>query len=79
MYETQPRQCRLTHTVYQYRVKKETPSGSQSRRSLYRSDKVRTCGLHVPNVARYQLRYTPEFTKYALFRYEKFILFDRHK
>ena len=24
-----------------------------------RGDKTRTCGLYVPNVARYQLRYTP--------------------
>lgn len=29
-----------------------------------RSDRSRTCGIHIPNVARYQLRYTP---KYAIF------------
>ena len=26
-----------------------------------RSDRVRTCGLNIPNVARYQLRHTPKF------------------
>ena len=25
-----------------------------------RSDRVRTCGLNIPNVARYQLRHTPK-------------------
>lgn len=25
-----------------------------------RSDRIRTCGLNIPNVARYQLRYTPK-------------------
>ena len=27
--------------------------------SYGRSDRIRTCGLNIPNVARYQLRYTP--------------------
>ncbi len=27
-----------------------------------RSDRIRTCGINVPNVARYQLRHTPVFT-----------------
>lgn len=26
-----------------------------------RSDRVRTCGLNIPNVARYQLRHTPKY------------------
>ena len=29
-----------------------------------RSDRVRTCGIDVPNVARYQLRHTPKCEKY---------------
>ncbi len=29
-----------------------------------RSDRVRTCGIDVPNVARYQLRHTPMCEKY---------------
>ena len=31
----------------------------RSSRLIGRSDRVRTCGLNIPNVARYQLRYTP--------------------
>ena len=27
-----------------------------------RSDRVRTCGLNIPNVARYQLRHTPKYS-----------------
>ena len=33
-----------------------------------RSDRVRTCGIDVPNVARYQLRHTPMCEKYSIFR-----------
>ena len=33
-----------------------------------RSDRVRTCGIDVPNVARYQLRHTPKCEKYSIFR-----------
>ena len=33
-----------------------------------RSDRVRTCGIDVPNVARYQLRHTPMSEKYSIFR-----------
>ena len=29
--------------------------------SCGRSDRIRTCGIDVPNVARYQLRHTPKF------------------
>ena len=37
-----------------------------------RSDRVRTCGLNIPNVARYQLRYTPI---YLIFY---FVIFAKH-
>ena len=33
-----------------------------------RSDRIRTCGIDVPNVARYQLRHTPKCEKYSIFR-----------
>ena len=33
-----------------------------------RSDRIRTCGIDVPNVARYQLRHTPMCEKYSIFR-----------
>ena len=33
-----------------------------------RSDRIRTCGIDVPNVARYQLRHTPMSEKYSIFR-----------
>ena len=33
-----------------------------------RSDRIRTCGIDVPNVARYQLRHTPISEKYSIFR-----------
>ncbi len=36
-----------------------------------RGEKTRTSGLYVPNVARYQLRYTPPFL-----RLQKYIFFD---
>ena len=32
-----------------------------------RSDRIRTCGIDVPNVARYQLRHTPKCVKYSIF------------
>ena len=38
---------------------------------LCRGEKTRTSGLYVPNVARYQLRYTPPFL-----RLQKYIFFD---
>ena len=31
-----------------------------------RSDRIRTCGIDVPNVARYQLRHTPKNIKFQL-------------
>ena len=31
-----------------------------------RSDRIRTCGIDVPNVARYQLRHTPKCVKYSI-------------
>ena len=37
--------------------KKRHPKGYLFRYG--RSDRSRTCGIHIPNVARYQLRYTP--------------------
>ena len=33
-----------------------------------RSDRIRTCGIDVPNVARYQLRHTPKCEKHSIFR-----------
>ena len=32
-----------------------------------RSDRIRTCGIDVPNVARYQLRYTPITDNYTTY------------
>ena len=41
--------------------KDKTPLVVVDKRGFYsgRSDRVRTCGLNIPNVARYQLRHTP--------------------
>ena len=36
-------------------------------RFFYRSDRVRTCGLNIPNVARYQLRHTPIYVTMILY------------
>jgi hypothetical protein len=40
---------------------KTKPGTSVSGFFIGRGEKTRTSGLHVPNVARYQLRYTPGF------------------
>ena len=42
----------------------------------HRSDKVRTCGLHVPNVARYQLRYTPIHYVASVSRQTQVLLYE---
>ena len=34
-----------------------------------RSDRIRTCGIDVPNVARYQLRHTPKCENIEFFRF----------
>ena len=39
-----------------------------SKANFGRSDRIRTCGIDVPNVARYQLRHTPKCEKYSIFR-----------
>ena len=36
-----------------------------SKAEFGRSDRVRTCGIDVPNVARYQLRHTPKYLIYC--------------
>ena len=56
-----------------YSNKTNNPNDSPSKRmfglfSCGRSDRVRTCGIDVPNVARYQLRHTPMCEKYSIFR-----------
>ena len=56
-----------------YSNKTNNPNASPSKRmfglfSCGRSDRIRTCGIDVPNVARYQLRHTPKCEKYSIFR-----------
>ena len=50
---------RCNHYLIQRKVLRNIDFSTFLRTFHHRSDKVRTCGLHVPNVARYQLRYTP--------------------
>ena len=50
-----------------YSNKTNNPNDSPSKRmfglfSCGRSDRIRTCGIDVPNVARYQLRHTPIYS-----------------
>ena len=50
------------------KVQKMTESGGKTSifgQNFGRSDRVRTCGIDIPNVARYQLRHTPIYLVYA--------------
>ena len=48
--------------------KQKTRNGQTAIPRFYgRSDRVRTCGIEVPNFARYQLRHTPKCVYYSLF------------
>ena len=57
----------IRQTEQQRKSKLETEH-SKSMFGFGRSDRVRTCGIDVPNVARYQLRHTPKCEKYSIFR-----------
>ena len=55
-----------------YSIETKNPNASPIRKvfGLFvcgRSDRIRTCGIDVPNVARYQLRHTPKCEKYSIF------------
>ena len=68
--------CNLSDTLdVLIKIKKQT---NQNKKPLIylsgfligigRSDRIRTCGILVPNQARYQLRYTPIFSFAVIFR-----------